>query len=78
MSGAGDLPFDVATPEWLIDSKETSARSFSLRRDMLDELTTRAIKEGRRPMHAVTFWTDGQRGETWAVVRLDDLPRDRE
>jgi hypothetical protein len=73
MSGAGELPFDVATPRWLVDSKETSAKSFSMRRDMLKELTVRAIKEGRRPMFAVSFWEDGEKGETWAVVRLDDL-----
>jgi hypothetical protein len=24
-------------------------------------------------MLAVTFWHEGDRGETWAVVRLDDL-----
>lgn len=74
MSGAGNLPYDVATRDWLIDSKETSAKSFSVKRDFVTGLTERALREGRRPMLTVTFWDEGARGETWAVVRLDDLP----
>lgn len=73
MSGAGDLPFDVAAERWLIDSKETSAASYSVKLSLTKDLTERAIREGRRPMLAVTFWHEGERGETWAVVRLDDL-----
>ena len=74
MSGAGNLPFDVATRDWLIDSKETSAKSYSVNRGLMNKLTERAIKEGRRPMMTVTFWNDGVREESWAIVRLDDLP----
>lgn len=73
MSGAGDLPYDVATERWLIDSKETSAASFSVKRDAATALTERAIREGRRPMFTITFWQEGQRAEAWAVVRLNDL-----
>jgi len=77
MSGAGDLPFDVASRDWLVDSKETKAKSYSVKRDLMDALTQRAVREGRRPMLTVTFWDEGnQRGETWALVRLDDLPKD--
>jgi len=61
----------------LVDSKETKAKSYSVKRDLMDALTQRAVREGRRPMLTVTFWDEGnQRGETWALVRLDDLPKD--
>lgn len=73
MSGAGNLPFDVAADRWLVDSKETSAASYGVKLSLTKDLTERALREGRRPMLAVTFWKDGDRGETWAVVRLDDL-----
>lgn len=73
MSGAGDLPFDVASERWLVDAKETSAASYGVKRSLTAELARRAIAEGRRPMLTVTFWDGGERGETWAIVRLDDL-----
>lgn len=74
MSGAGNLPYDVATPQWLIDSKESSAASWSFKRAQLQKLEVRAIQEGRRPMFTVTFWEEDVRDQTtWALVRLSDI-----
>lgn len=74
MSGAGNLPYDVATPRWLVDSKETSNKSFSFKRVDLQSLEVRSIQEGRRPMFTVTFWDEEQRDQTtWALVRLNDI-----
>lgn len=73
MSGAGNLPFDVATPEWLIDSKETANKSYSFKRADLKKLEVRAIQEGRRPMFTVTFWDEEQPDQAWALVRLSDI-----
>lgn len=74
MSGAGNLPYDVATKRWLIDSKETTAKSFSFRREAVQQLEVRAIQEGRRPMFTVTFWAEKERDRTtWALVRLSDI-----
>lgn len=80
MSGAGQHPYDLSTPQdlvrpsWLIDKKETSAKSVSISRAQLARLTQRALREGRLPMHVITFFTDGLAGDDWALVRLSDLP----
>jgi hypothetical protein len=73
MSGAGDAPFDVASPEWLVDQKETSLKSHTLKREALDALEARAIAEGRQAMYSVVFWVGNHRQDPWLLVRQSTL-----
>lgn len=73
MSGAGDAPFDVASPEWLVDQKETTLQSHTLKRKTLDALEARALAEGRQAMYSIVFWDGNHREEPWMLVRQSTL-----
>lgn len=68
MSGAGELPFDVHADVWLVDQKETSLQSHTVKRKDLDALADRALAEGRFPMYSIVFWQGQNRGEPWFLV----------
>jgi hypothetical protein len=68
MSGAGELPFDVHADNWLVDQKETSLKSHTIKREVLEALKTRARAEGRQPMYSLVFWVGQHRDEPWFLI----------
>lgn len=73
MSGAGDAPFDVSSPEWLVDQKETHLQSHTIKKKSLENLEARALAEGRQAMYCIVFWDGQHRGEPWMLVRQSAL-----
>ena len=73
MSGAGELPYDVAADVWLVDQKETTLLSYTIKKKKLEDLAARALAEGRQPMVSIVFWTGQQRGEPWMLVPQSTL-----
>lgn len=73
MSGAGELPYDVASDLWLVDLKETRLESYALKRKKLEQLEARALSEGRQPMFCIVFWSGTHRAEPWMLVRQSTL-----
>jgi hypothetical protein len=73
MSGAGELPYDVAADVWLVDQKETTLLSYTIKKKKLEDLAARALAEGRQPMVSIVFWTGQHRGEPWMLVPQSTL-----
>lgn len=73
MSGAGDAPFDVTAAEWLVDQKETTLLSHTVKKKSLDQLEARALAEGRQAMYSIVFWVGKHREEPWMLVRQSVL-----
>lgn len=69
-SGCFDIKNDVYNTTWVVETKYTSGKSFSIKKSYWDTIKKEAFSRGRLPALVVRFDSDG---ESLAVVRYSEF-----
>jgi hypothetical protein len=72
-SGSGGIKNDVRSPEWSVEIKSTSKKSYPVKEEDFDRAEKQALADGRRAAFVIAFLTPGKKPRRLVLIDENDF-----